>query len=416
MSLSVDESLKKIKRIAFLIHGYIFKILSNSEQEELESWKKAAEENLHLFNEATNEKNLLQDLGFIDRVHEEEVNVKLAEVKSKLRFTTTVTSIPAAEPKEQKPVIWLRRSWAAAASLFFVIALSAAIIYRLASSTHTQDAVPGGARATLTLADGSHIDLENAKDGTLAADHGLTILKKDGQVQYTGTGDNQASHLSNTITTPRGGSYPVTLSDGSKIWLNASSTIKFPPVFPGNERRVVVSGEVYFEVAHQTTPAGSRVPFIVQIKDKNVQVEVLGTHFNINAYSDEPIIKTTLLEGAVKITSSGMTASLKPGQQAEISNRELKVVDLNESHTQAAKAWKDGNFDFRKSDIKSFLREVGRWYDVEVIYESEIPNHQYGAQITRNTKLSEVLNTLKLNGINSRIEGKKIIISSSPGK
>jgi transmembrane sensor len=409
MSLSVDESLKKIKRIAFLL---LFKNLSESEHQDLNQWKEENDVDLEVF-----EETLKKGVGFIDKVHEEEVNAKLEELIGKLHFTPAVTSTPASEPAKQKPVIWLRRSWAAAASLFFVIALSAAVIYRMASSNHTaDDVVPGGARATLTLADGSHIDLEDAKDGTLAADHGLTILKKDGQVEYTGTGDIQASHLSHTITTPRGGSYPVTLSDGTKIWLNASSTIKFPPVFPGNERRVVVSGEVYFEVARQTTPAGSRIPFIVDIKDKNVQVEVLGTHFNINAYSDEPIIKTTLLEGAVRITSAGTTASLKPGQQAEISNRELKVVDLNESHTQAAKAWKDGNFDFRKSDIKSFLREVGRWYDVEVVYESEIPNHQYGAQITRNTKLSEVLNTLKLNGINSRIEGKKIIISSSPGK
>jgi ferric-dicitrate binding protein FerR (iron transport regulator) len=219
-----------------------------------------------------------------------------------------------------------------------------------------------------------------------------------------------------TMTVPRGGTYSLLLSDSTRVRLNSSSTIDFPSIFPDHERRVSITGEVFFEVARVFEPTGKNqrklTPFVVEIKNKNVKVEVLGTEFNVNAYSDESSIKTTLMKGSVKISSQGKSTQLKPGQQAVIRNNSIKVTEAGLVDLNAVKAWTEGNFDFGKKDIHVVLREIARWYDMEVEYRCEVPSRQFGGQVNRNTKLTEVLDALKINGIKCKVEGRKIIVTS----
>jgi transmembrane sensor len=213
------------------------------------------------------------------------------------------------------------------------------------------------------------------------------VLKQDGQLLYNNTGEKQVVQLINTVATPRGGSYPLTLSDGTKLWLNAASSISFPAAFTGKERRVAITGEVYFEVVPQSPPSPKgglgKVPFIVEVKDKGMVVEVLGTHFNINSYDDEAAVKTTLLEGAVKVSAAGKVSMMKPGQQVQLSkNNEMKT--LNDADTDVVMAWKNGFFGFRNSDIKTIMRQVSRWYDVEVEFRTEVNTTGYNVMLSRN--------------------------------
>lgn len=272
--------------------------------------------------------------------------------------------------------------------------------------------VPGGNKAMLTLADGSLIVLDSASNGMLSRQGNSKIHKlQNGQIAYnTDTRDQaeKAAILYNTITTPRGGQYQVTLADGTKVWLNAASSIRFPAAFAGTERRVEITGEAYFEVAKNAS-----MPFIV--KANSAEIKVLGTHFNVNAYTDEPIIKTTLLEGSVKVSSSGEEAGqpakyLKPGQQAGI-DWQGKISILQNADTEEAVAWKNGRFQFKSTDIQSILRQISRWYVVDVEYKGKVNLHFTG-QLTRNEDVSSLFEKLALTGeVHFKIDGKKIIVS-----
>ena len=267
-----------------------------------------------------------------------------------------------------------------------------------------QDVPPGGNKAVLTLADGSEILLDSAQNGYLAQQEGTKITKLgNGRLAYNAELNEKERVVTNTITTPRGGEYSIDLPDGTKVWLNADSKIIFPNVFKGRERKVEISGEVYFEVAHN-----AKMPFIV--KSTEVEVLVLGTHFNVKAYADENTTKVTLLEGSVRISSSsGLgTTTLHPGEQALLSEgSELKVnvVDVDE-----VVAWKNGVFQFNETDIMTMMRQIARWYDVEVVYEGKIPSQRFGGMISRQSNLSQVLEILEISGVKFKIEDKKIFI------
>jgi ferric-dicitrate binding protein FerR (iron transport regulator) len=221
---------------------------------------------------------------------------------------------------------------------------------------------------------------------------------------YDGTkASNQGSLISyNTLSTPRGGQYQLVLPDGSKVWLNASSSIHFPTAFAGHERNVELTGEAYFEIAKN-----KQKPFHVNVN--GMQVEVLGTHFNVNAYGDEGAIKTSLLEGSVKIKKGNISGLLKPGQQGVLKKNstdlEIKNADMNE-----AIAWKNGLFEFDGADIKSIMREIGRWYDVDVVYAGKVPDRRFEGKISRDAQLSDVLKILALSNVKFSVEGKKIIV------
>jgi ferric-dicitrate binding protein FerR (iron transport regulator) len=259
----------------------------------------------------------------------------------------------------------------------------------------------------------------------LTQNQDVTIRKQDGLLVYErpgmSTGDAQPTLSYHTLFIPRGQHYQVVLPDGSKVWLNAASSLRFPSAFTTKQRKVELNGEAYFEVAKDASK-----PFQVYVStlgssQKGTLVEVLGTHFNINAYDNEQVLKTTLLEGSVKVTplqASGITPHqsrlLLPGQQAQIfSNSETQQsVKVHTVDVEAEVAWKNNLFNFHLADIKTIMRQMARWYDVEVVYEGAVPVRSFSGKINRNTNLNTVLKILEQSGIHFRVEGKRIIVRS----
>ncbi|PVD50673.1 iron dicitrate transport regulator FecR [Terrimonas sp.] len=265
------------------------------------------------------------------------------------------------------------------------------------------DIAPGTNKATLTLADGSIISLDEAKKGSLAKQGNTAIVKLDsGQLAYHVKGAIKEISY-NTLTTPRGGQFHLTLPDGSEVWLNAASSIRFPTAFEGKQRKVSITGEAYFEIKPDKS-----MPFIVQVNE-HTSVEVLGTHFNINSYSDEPSIKTTLIEGLVKVNSLDRHEFITPGQQIQLNEnntiRLIKQADIEE-----ALAWKNGVFQFREADLPSVLRQLSRWYDVDVQYEKDIPERVFEGEMQRDLSLLQVLKILEKNKVRFEIKGKILIV------
>jgi len=318
-----------------------------------------------------------------------------------------------AAPAQPKTPVFTLRKMAIAASVLGVILLASFLFISkneangIANTNVTEhkfkdDVSPGGDKATLTLADGSTIILDDAQNGTLAQQGAAKIIKLDGKLSYDQTKKNVKEVVYNTISTPKGGQYQLELPDGSLVWLNASSSIHFPTSFVENERRVNVTGEAYFEVAKNLSK-----PFIVGVN--NSEVQVLGTHFNINSYNDEDDMKTTLLEGSVKFVSGANTNILKPGQQSQLAkNGDIKVV--SDVDVDKVVAWKNGLFDFENAGIETVMRQLSRWYDVEVEYNGK-PDDIFIAEMRRNIKLSDALKALELTGkVRFDIQGKKIIV------
>jgi hypothetical protein len=266
--------------------------------------------------------------------------------------------------------------------------------------------VPGGNKAILTLANGQKIILTDAKNGAVARQGNIVVNKTaGGQVTYQVSNSTKSGQeVYNTMTTPRGGTWGLTLSDGTRVWLNSVSSIKYPTAFTGKERNVEITGEAYFEVAHNRTQ-----PFHVTAGGQ--RVEVLGTHFNINAYPEEDAVKTTLLQGSVKLVkSSGTTMEsviLKPGQQAQVA-AQIKVI--KHADTDQVMAWKNGLFSFEKVSLQEVLRQLSRWYDVEVVYKGNIEPRKFGGEIGRDLNLSEVLDGLKASGVHFSLQGRRLIV------
>ena len=326
------------------------------------------------------------------------------------------------EPLEEPMVPLYRRLWfriIAAAAVIFFISITAFYFQHQNNnrvSAQTQGAVeqikdipPGINNAVLTLDNGTTIVLDSAADGTLVQQGGIKVLKINGQIAYdkAANANPQAAPTYNTITTARGNQYQVILADGSKVWLNAASSIHFPSYFTGNERKVEITGEAYFEVAKDAAKP-FRVEFSNQSGEKG-EIEVLGTHFNVNAYPEEEDIKTTLLEGSVKIKRGSNVLMLAPGQQAKVTSADIMLK--NDVVLSQVVAWKDGFFVFNNSDIKIIMRQVARWYDVEVEFEGKIPSEGFTGKVSRNVPLSKFIKVLELNDVNVKTEGRKIIIA-----
>jgi hypothetical protein len=270
------------------------------------------------------------------------------------------------------------------------------------------DIAPGSNRALLKLADGREINLDDANVGQIAEAPGVKIIKTaDGQLIYEILDNAQLtdanSTLLNTISTPRSGQYHVILPDGTKVWLNSESSISYPSRFSKEERYVEITGEAYFEVASER-----KRPFFV--KSTHQKIEVLGTHFNVNAYDDEESTSTTLLEGSVKVyTNNAETAVLQPNQQAVLnSSNKLAISNVQ---AEEAMAWKNGRFVFNNADIQSVMRIIARWYDVEIKYENGIPNKTVGGDISKFENISQLLEVLEATGgIHFKREGRRIIV------
>lgn len=313
--------------------------------------------------------------------------------------------------------LWFRLS--AAVAVVFLISISVAYFLRQNNdnvTAQTQDPYqvigdipPGTNNAVLTFDNGITIVLDSAANGTLTRQGGIKVLKANGKIAYdkTETANLQAAPVYSTITTARGNQYQVVLADGSKVWLNASSSVRFPAYFTGNERKVEITGEAYFEVAKDAAR-----PFRVEFKNQSGErgeIEVLGTHFNVNAYPEEEDVKTTLIEGSVKIKEGSNIKMLAPGQQARITPGNITLK--NDVMLSQVMAWKDGFFVFNDADIKMIMRQVARWYDIDVAYEGNILSEGFTGKVSRDVPLSKFLKVLELNDVNVKISGRKITIA-----
>lgn len=278
---------------------------------------------------------------------------------------------------------------------------------------YQNDIKPGGNKAILTLANGSSIVLDTAQNGMLTKQGTASVMVANGKLDYKGSNQPSSEVFYNTISTPRGGQFHVKLSDGSLVWLNASSSLRFPAEFLDEIRKVEITGEVYFEVAPLKMKNGQgKVPFIVKINSPagdGGQVEVLGTRFNINSYQDESTIKATLFEGSVKYVHGNNNSVLHPGQQSQLEkNGQMKMVSGVDLDNVAA--WKNGLFNFDGMDFETLGKQLARWYDVDVVCNRKV-NDLFYAEIPRNTKLSDVLKALELTGkVKFEIKGRQIIV------
>lgn len=310
---------------------------------------------------------------------------------------------------ESKIALWPRLAIAASILVFLTAGIYLLHLNKVpqrpvaVSKIMKDDVAPGGNKATLTLGDGHTIVLKGTQTGDIASQGDMVIKETaNGQIRYASSNGNSVSKslVYNTATTPRGGQYRFVLSDGTKIWLNSASSIKYPVEFIGKERKVELDGEAYFEVAHN-----SKMPF--KVVSNGQTVEVLGTHFNINAYSDENMVKTTLLEGSVKISSANNSTLIKPGEQAQLANGKLNVVNADMDEVMA---WKNGFFFFKDNSLEDVMRQLARWYNVDVKYEGAIPARTFSGEIPRNINLSQLWDILSYKNIHYKIDGKTIIV------
>jgi ferric-dicitrate binding protein FerR (iron transport regulator) len=330
------------------------------------------------------------------------------------------------ESNEQYPVVhrvhFMRRWGWAAASILVVLGIGAYFWLQNGSATQqkqtqvattTRDVAPGRNGAILTLADGSKVLLDSLSNGTIAVENGTRIRLEDGRITY-GKGNNAADIRYNTMSTPNGRQFTVVLPDGTKVWLNAASSLRYPTMFTGTERKVEVNGEAYFEVAKNAS-----MPFRAVVNNSTV-IEVLGTAFNISSYSDDKEIKATLVEGAVRVITDNNTESkinsvvLKPGQQAKITaaeNSRGALTVINNVDIGKVIAWKNGLFNFNGVQLEDAMQQLARWYDIEIIYEKNIPDIQFFGEVSRDVSLAGLLKGLEGAGVNFRIEeGKKLVV------
>lgn len=317
-----------------------------------------------------------------------------------------------------KRVKSLPRYWAAAsllvllgAGLYWIFSSADKKKETMVAVSEQQHIAPGQEGAILTLADGTRIVLDSLSNGVVAMQNGTSVMLKNGVLAYDPIAAS-GTELYNTMQTPRGRQFQLLLPDGSMVWLNAGTVIRYPAVFAGKQRKVEVQGEAYFEVA-----AMKDRPFIVSVAGKTT-VEVLGTAFNVNAYDDEQNIYTTLFQGAVRTAvNNGSDIILKPGQQAVINRQELKleVTTKDEASLNRIAAWKSGFFNFEGLPLQEAMRQLERWYDIRVTYENGIPDISFWGKMERSLPLETLLQMLKGARLNFRMEaGRKLVIVNKP--
>lgn len=400
--------------IAELILKYLRNQLDAGEKETLEQWLEEPG-NRQLFERFRDENILQKDLEEFaqsrsdtwDRISEGIAGEKVLPIRSRTPWRKIAAATVILVCLSGGLYFWINRSSVANDS------------NAVAQTPLTIDDIePGSNKAILTLSNGTAVVLDAAKQGLITTENNVEIVKLDnGELIYKlkDIDNNLAGDLPyNTISTPRGGQHKVELGDGTKVWLNAASSIKYPIAFGGAKRNVTVTGEVYFEVAQLYSKDGqSKIPFIVNIAGKG-EIEVLGTHFNVNAYGDEPCINTTLLEGSVRIHSlfGKQSALLKPGQQARLSN-DNTISLSNDIATDEVMAWKNGQFMFNSVGIETIMRQAARWYDIDVEYEGKVSTDKFRGKISRNVKLPQLLQILRESAVNFKLEeGRKLIITS----
>ncbi|MGN6419263.1 MAG: FecR domain-containing protein [Pseudobacter sp.] len=304
------------------------------------------------------------------------------------------------------PRIPFWRSWRAAAAAIIVLTLSVTAFFWLRNypqqlaeekTTPAKEIAPGKSGAILTLADGSQMVLDSANNGILAKQNGSVISMQNGQLVYGSSAEGAKGIEYNTMSTPRGRQFEITLPDGTHVWLNAASSIRYPTAFQGKDRKVELEGEAYFEVAKNANQ-----PFIVNALNK-ATIEVLGTSFNVNAYKNENSLNTTLINGSIKVNGT----IIKPGQQARVTDalRITSNADLDQ-----VMAWQRGYFNFDGASLKEVIQQLERWYEIEVVYEKGIPDIRFGGEMMRDMTLNGVLIALEKSGMRYRLEGRKLFV------
>ncbi len=387
--------------IETLIIKYLKGELTMQESVWLNAWRQESPEHEQLFAELTDDTQLTQEFNVFSKIDKE-------KGMQKLRLTT-------GNERELQSAHRRKLYWSVAASIIFLI--SGYWVYKV-QTRHSEKvtkvaavadvSAPVTSKAVITLANGQKIVLDNAQTGVMAIQGQVHLQKStDGEIIYNATGNETGNTPSyNTLENPRGSKIVhITLADGTKIWLNSESTLRYPTYFSGTDRKVQITGEAYFEVAHD-----SKHPFIV-LKG-NTEVTVLGTRFNINSYKEEPAVKITLLEGKVSVKHNKESALLIPGQQAAINRSNEKITVSDDIDTEDAIAWLNGQFVLDGTQLTSLMDQIGRWYNVEVVYKSKITNKAFGGIIDKSVPLSRMIEALRENDVNCHIEGDKIIIGN----
>lgn len=428
---------EKVNRITSLIEKFLDleEKLSPEEEKELKEWLAEAEHNDSFFRQITDKKVLQEKLKLYASADSEAIWKKTLQKIEEVQDGAKLVDL---YPEKKTLRIPFGKIAAAAAIILLV---SAGTWYYFTQPTHNQTAktdnnetgisnriIPGSNKATLTLGDGSTIILNNVQNGNLAEQGHTQITKTDGRLTYNRKPDSDlkiGQEIYNTVTTPRGGEYQITLPDGSKVWLNAASSLRFPIAFAGNERIVELTGEAYFEVNPQIQHAAAKevadqagkaakTPFIVKINtpagNKN-EVEVLGTHFNVMAYTEEGAIKTTLIEGKVKVTSGTNFQTIKPGEQARLKEGKISVQRVD---AEDVIGWTNGFLPVGGPDIDYTMHQIARWYDVNIIYQGKKPEVSFEGKLPRTATIENVIKLLNANNIKARLNEKerKIIVTS----
>lgn len=346
-------------------------------------------------------KEFSQNPNISDTLNEDEVNSLKAAIREKVDERVRRAENPTVP-------IYRRRYYQMAAAILLFSMLSVLVIYKVRKApvnlvAQNHDLAPGGNKAILTLANGAKINVGAIQNGALTAQPGTQIIKQNGQLAYEVSADSNSTKISyNTLTTPKGGQYHLILADGTNVWLNAASSLKYPTAFTGSERVVELTGEAYFEVVHN-----SKQPF--KVKTANQTIQDISTQFNVNAYDDEEASATTLVEGSIKIYDAKRAMLIKPGQQYLLKSNSIAEVKSDVDIDEIV-AWKNGMFQFDNADIKTIMRQISRWYNVDIEYQGQIPSSTYHGRISRNSNASAILKILQLSGINFTIEGRKIIV------
>jgi transmembrane sensor len=385
--------------------------LNQEEQAQLNTWLEQGD-NKNLFERIINKEGLKEVLRDLDqlKIESERSWDKLLQIRLR---------------RGQGKLFFLRR-YVVAASVIMILGVGGYFYYQFNKGQHTvvkgketqvpivADVNPGQYKAKLTLADGSVVVLDTITDKKLVQQGGTNVYSKGGQLIYEKKGKHNEI-LYNTLTTSKGEMYGMVLSDGSKRWLNSQSSIRYPVAFNSDIRKVEITGEAYFEVATarriSDNGQSGKLPFVVSVN--GMEVEVLGTKFNINSYSNEEAIKTTLLVGKVKVRSTSNKAEtiLQPGQEAKLDKETKQLNKLDDIDVDEAVAWHYGYFQFNNADLETVMRQLVRWYDVEIVYQGAIPQREFWGKISRKNTLSQVLETLEKNNVHFKLEGKRIIVS-----
>lgn len=300
-------------------------------------------------------------------------------------------------------------SWAVASSVALIIGVGIYYLYHKKQAETLTGVVQsitngrqGESSVLLTLSDGSQVLLDTVKNGRITLQGGTVAKVTNGVFEYEKIGSEVQY---NVISTPKGKQFQLRLSDGTSVWLNAESSIKYPVVFTGKERLISVTGEVYMEVARNPS-----IPFRVEVSG-GTSVEVLGTSFNVNAYNNEQSVRTTLLDGAIRVAMKGAAHKLlKPGQQALTTTRNKPIQVFDDVNAVSVVAWKNGVFDFDDVPLEEAMRQLARWYDIEVIYQQTIPKVQLGGTIKRSLPFTDVLYFLSNVGLHYKLQGNRTLI------